>query len=107
MCPRARQLILLGAANGLSSKSSYASEGLAVAILDALGAKVGPAFLERERDSRKLGENERSGRIAASSSRGGGSSGSSGGGGGGGGGFASEGAVVRNPISTASTPRNL
>jgi hypothetical protein len=37
----------------LSKHSAYSTEGLAVNLLDAIGAKVGPAFLERERESRR------------------------------------------------------
>ena len=97
-------LVLLGDSHGLSPMSSYAGEGLAVAVLDALGAKIGPAFLNRERESRRLGPQEREGRAASSSLRGGGAAaaGSSGGGGssssGGGGGG---GVTVLNPLSAA------
>ena len=58
-------LVIVGATNGLSETSPYANEGFAVALIDALGAKVGPAFLERERESRRLGLVER----AAASTR--------------------------------------
>ena len=37
----------------LSVNSAYAGEGFVVCLLDALGAKVGPAFLERERAARE------------------------------------------------------
>ena len=102
-------LILVGDSHGLSPMSSYAGEGLAVAVLDALGAKIGPAFLNRERESRRLGPQEREGRAASSGLRGGAAASSSGGGGssssGGGGGSSSSGggggATVLNPLSTA------
>jgi hypothetical protein len=78
---RSYMLIVLGEVNGLSKFSSYASEGLAVAVLDALGAKVGSSFLEKERVSWQLGDSERAARIAGS--RRAASSASSGSGGGG------------------------
>jgi hypothetical protein len=60
---RELMLIIVGEHNGLSETSAYASEGFAVALIDALGAKVGAAFLERERESRKLGFEERMGAM--------------------------------------------
>ena len=60
-------LVIVGAQNGLFETSPYATEGFAVALIDALGAKVGPAFLERERETRKLGLAERAVMSARSS----------------------------------------
>jgi len=89
-------LILVGDSHGLSPMSSYAGEGLAVAVLDALGAKIGPAFLNRERESRRLGPQEREGRAASSSLRGGAAAGSSSSSSGGGGSVV----TMLNPLSS-------
>jgi hypothetical protein len=66
---RELMLIIVGEQNGLSETSAYASEGFAVALIDALGAKVGAAFLERERESRRLGFEERMERAGVETPR--------------------------------------
>ena len=66
---RKLMLIIVGDQNGLSEASAYASEGFAVALIDALGAKVGAAFLERERESRRLGFEERMERAGVETPR--------------------------------------